>query len=622
MGRDRMKDVVLPATAKAADSLIASAARMKRGQGMKNFSRSGTDTAWQTTAWEFYRTIGEYRYACDWVGGMLSKAVLFALERGAEGVQRSNNPKAIMSLERLFNNEDDRAEMLRLVGIHFTVAGECYLIAYDSNEEDTPGVIWEVVASTQYSYNMNKHHVNGQPLDTEDHDGVLAIRLWRPDPVDSRRAMSPSRPVLAILGEIARLTDHVAAQVDSRLAGAGILLMPSEMTFPTPPPTYDEEGNEIEPINRQANDAESLMDVLQETMATAIEDRSDPSALVPIIITAPADAIAAAKHMTFWTELDDKAIELRSEAIRRLALGMDMPPEVLQGNADTNHWAAWQADEAAIKSHTEPLLKIITTSLSLGYYRPDLRVMGVENASDFSIGADTSEMRLRPNRSKEALELYNLGELSGESLRRETGFDDTDAMKDDERALWFLRKVAGGSTTPELVEAALRALKVPLGAVADGGDETQEARPTPTLENHPSRELPDQEVSVRRKERRENPEGLIAAGDQLVVRALERAGNRLKNKMQLTPNTGTPAVDLYRVVPEGAADTKDLLVDAWAHVDRTASRYNVDAGKFTALLDQYASTTIDQRVEHDYDNFHTIVASAYEDGQLDLEETE
>lgn len=619
MGRDRMKDVVLPAVASDSKALIASAARMSRGKGMKNFSRSGTDTAWQSTAWEFYRTIGEYRYACDWVGGMLSKAVLFALERTAEGIKRSNNPKAIMSLEKLFNNEDDRSEMLRLVGIHFTVAGECYLIGYDSNEEDTPGIVWEVVASTQYSYNMNKHHVNGVPLDTENHDEVLAIRLWRPDPVDSRRAMSPSRPVLSILGEIARLTDHVAAQVDSRLAGAGILLMPSEMTFPTPPPTYDEEGNEI--INRQANDAESLMEVLQETMATAIEDRSDPSALVPIIITAPAEAIDAAKHMTFWTELDEKAIELRSEAIRRLALGMDMPPEVLQGNADTNHWAAWQADEAAIKSHTEPLLKIITTSLSVGFFRPDLRVLGVENASDFSIGADTSEMRLRPNRSKEALELYNLGELSGESLRRETGFDDTDAMKDDERALWFLRKVAGGSTTPELVEAALRALNVPLGEVENAeGEETQEARPTPSLADHPTRDLPDQELGMRRKELRENPEGLVAAGDQLVIRALERAGNRLKNKMQLAPNTGTPAVDLYRVVPEAAADVKDLLTDAWAHVGRAASRYGVDAEKFTALLDQYATVTIEQRAEHDYDNFHAIVASAYEDGQLDQED--
>ena len=53
--------------------------------------------------------------------------------------------------------------------------------------------------------------------------------------------------------------------------------------------------------------------------------------------------------MTFWTQLDEHAIELRSEAIRRLGLGMDMPPEVLQGSADSNHWAAWQADEAAIK---------------------------------------------------------------------------------------------------------------------------------------------------------------------------------------------------------------------------------------------------------------------------------
>ena len=49
---------------------------------------------------------------------------------------------------------------------------------------------------------------------------------------------------------------------------------------------------------------------------------------------------------------------------------MDMPPEVLQGAGDANHWSAWQADESAIKAHTEPLLKLITTTISRQYLGP------------------------------------------------------------------------------------------------------------------------------------------------------------------------------------------------------------------------------------------------------------
>lgn len=616
MGRYRKpgKEIAKPVPT----SLVASAARMST-KGMKNFSRSGQDTAWQNQIWDFYHTIGEFRFACDWVGATLSKAIMFAKLNTKDGPEKITEGAAADAIDELFRDEEDRAEMLRLIGIHFTAAGECYLVAYDSDDPYNPGVIWQIVASTQFRYNAGKYYISNEEIETEDHDNVLAIRLWRPDPVDHRRALSPSRAVMSILGEIARLTDHVAAQVDSRLAGAGILLMPSEMTFPTPPPLVDDDGSEIVNPNRQVNDAESLMDVLQETMAASIEDRSDPSALVPIVITAPGDVIDKVTHMTFWSELDEHAIELRNEAIRRLALGMDMPPEVLQGNADSNHWSAWQADEAAIKSHTEPLLKIITTSLSVGYLRPRLMDEGVDNAEHYAIGVDTSEMRLRPNRSKEALELYNLGELSGEALLRETGFDESDKMDDDERSQWFLRKVAAGSTTPELVEGALRALGVPLGKIVQGeiDDEVHEGRPAPSLKGHPVRDIPDQAISERRKELRDAPEGLIAAGDQLVVRALERTGNRLKNKFQL--DSSASAVDLYRLAPSEAVKVDDLLTDAWSHAPRTAGIYGVDVEKFTSMLDSYTRAIVKTQAEHTYEGFRGVVERAIQGGMLEVE---
>lgn len=620
MGRNkRAKELPAPKN----NAMVASAARISGGRKVKNYSRSGQDSAWQSQCYDFYHNIGEFRFACDWVGAMISKAVLHAQKNilGLGGVEVVSEGTAAMSVDELFGSDDDRSEALRMIGIHFTIAGECFIVAYDSDDPDDPGVIWNVVAPTQYSFTADTHYVNNEKIEVENSDDVLVIRLWKPDPFDSRRAMSPSRAVMSILGEIARLTDHVAAQVDSRLAGAGILLMPSEMTFPTPPELTDEEGNPVTPTH-VANDAESLMEVIQDTMAASIEDRSNASALVPIVITAPSDAISAVKHMTFWTELDAHAIELRSEAIRRLALGMDMPPEVLQGAAEANHWSAWQADEAAIKSHTEPLLKIITTSLTKGYLRPNLRTRGMEDFAEYSIGVDTSEMRLRPNRSKEALELYNLGELSGAALLRETGFDAADAMKDDERAQWFIRKVASGSTTPELVEAALKALGVKLDvAPAEESEDTQEARPTPSLADHPVRDIPNREVSERRKMLRDTPEGMVAAADQLVYRALERAGNRIKNKMQLASNTGTAAVDLYRVIPDGSVQARDVLTDAWAHVDRVANRYGVDTMKLTALLDQYTQVVVQSRTPHSYDDLREILIAAHKDGQLDMEAT-
>lgn len=620
MARTRTKDVP-----PASNSFVASAAKAGL-RSLKNLSRSSRADGWQIEGWKYYHSIGEYRYACDWVGNQLSKALIFASQVVDGKARRVAEGDAFDVIEQLFGDPDGRAEMFRLVGIHMTVAGECHILGYeDPDPMGDGGDVWHVIGATQLRQAPDgQYWINGQTLDV-DPNKVVAFRIWRPDPIDPESAIAPTRALLSILGEIARLTDHVAAQVDSRLAGAGILLMPSEMTFPTPPSADGESA-------RVANNAEDLMRLITEAMGASIDDRSDPSALVPIVITAPAEVIDKIQHLTFWSELDSHAIELRTEAIRRLALGMDMPPEVLQGAADANHWSAWQADESAIKAHTEPLLKLITGVITRQYLRPVLYGMGmdVEEVRTYGIMCDTSEMRLRPNRSKEALELYNLGALSREALIRETGFEVDDAMSDKERAEWLMQKVAGGSTTPEIVEAALREMGVTLNVIHDtqapetiresvDGPAPTEARPAPSLKDHPVQDIPDQKISADRKQARDEGRvpsadiarkaALIAASDMLVVRALERAGNKLKNQMTVKPTCA--ATDIYKFVQ--AVDTRSLLDDAWAHVPGIAERYGIDAEWLTANLHTYVKELLESQRAHNYEMF-----SAYLSAQMVL----
>lgn len=607
MGRSRKTEDSV-----ATNSLVASAARVG-GKGIKSYSQiSSKSQGWQAEAWRLYHLIGEFRYSCDWVGSMLSKALLYPTVEDKGKVQPVTDGPAFDYVDRLFGDSDGKTEMLRLVGIHMTVAGECYVVSYANPDSIFHEDIWQVVASTRLRNTGTAERpvwqINGHPIPVDDHaDNVLVVRLWRPDPEEPELAISPARAVLSVLGEIEKLTEHVTAQVNSRLAGAGILLMPAEMTFPAPPETTDEKGNVI---RRVANTAEDFMVILNEAMGTAIEDRSDASALVPIVVTAPGEVIEKIQHMTFWSELDRNAIELRNEAIRRLGLGMDMPPEVLQGVSDSNHWSAWQSDESAIKSHTEPLLKMVTSALAEGFLRPllldDPNVEGL--VEHYSIRADTSEMRQRPNRSKEALELHTMGLLNDNALLRETGFDpDNDGMDDEQRKVWFLRKMASGSTTPAQVEAAFRVLFNMDLDTEDPEEENTEAPSPPSLAEHPVRDIPDQARSVRRKEARErgdvpsaaNLYGLVAAADQLVVRALERAGNRLKSNMKVKP--AFAAVDLYKTVEIDQAELDRLLDDAWPGVPRVAERYGVDPGELTQELTDYTTGLLLNREDHDFD---------------------
>jgi len=595
--------------APTSNSLVASAARIGKS-GQKSYHRIAETIGWQSEAWRMYHIIGEFRYSCDFVGSMLSKAGLFATVKKAGKRKQVKTGPAVEIMEGLFIDDDGRTEMLRQIGIHMSVAGELYVVSYANPDPygDNDDV-WEIATPAQLNkVDGGKWRVNNKVLEADPED-VLVIRVWRPDPEKPWQAISPAQAVLPILGEIYGLTQHVAAQVDSRLAGAGILLVPSEMTFPAPPPV---EGAE----QRVANDAEDLMRVLADAMQASIANREDASALVPIVIKAPAEAIAAIKHLTFWTELDEHAIDLRNEAIRRLALGMDIPPEVLQGLSESNHWSAWAADESTIKAHAEPLLKLVTSALATGYLRPLLSDEGIalDALRTFSIGADTSEMRLRPNRSKEAMELYDRGELNGASLRRETGFDEEDAQSDEDRVLFYLRKIASGSTTPELVEAALRELGVKLEVPREAAPAPvgTEGRPAPSLGDHPENDIPDPEVSEKRRgarergdvpsampENRQDSASLIAAAEQVVVRALERAGNKLKNKMQVKPTCA--AVDIYKFVK--SEDTAFLLDDAWTHVAAIAERHSIPARWLEGVLEDYCTQLLREQTPHTFTTF-------------------
>ena len=437
-----------------------------------------------------------------------------------------------------------------MLGIHFTVAGDAYIIGEDRGEDPDE---WEVVAANRVSKVGNDYKVDKKVL-----DDPLVIRLWRPHPLKATSADSPSRAVLPILAEIEAFSKYVSAQVSSRLTGAGVFAIPSEITFGTVRGMIQkEDGTDQTALASSGVDA--FLREFIETVSLATTNPEDASARVPIILQGPGEYLDKLKHITFWSELDQQAKELRDEAIRRLALGMDMPPEILTGTGEMNHWNSWQVEEASIKAHTEPLLQIITTSLSKGYLRPYLEGTGMskEEARAFAFHADTAKIRLRPNRSKEAIELYDLGELSAEAMLRENGFDPADAMGEEERKVWLTKKVAGGSTTPELVAHALRLLGVDIPDSALVAEVPTEAPSDPSLLEHPTRDIPEQPSEV-------------AAASAIVFRALERAGARLKSKYRARIVPGAENMSnerLYRYASIQPEMMDDLLVGAWECVD-------------------------------------------------------
>lgn len=570
----------------APKAMVAAARRITKNTDPARVARSGS--GWQDAAWHFYNTVGEYAYAVNWVGNLLSRAKLYATRDTGDGpVRLPPDHPASRLVDALFYDEQGRSTALQQIGVHYTVAGEAVIVGY---EDDEGMEQWEILSPSRVTNDGGVRKIDGKVIKGESFE----IRIWRPHPVEKDAATSPSRAALPILSEIERLTMHVAAQVDSRLSSAGIVFMPNQITFAV----RQEDGSTV------TGSADAFVDMLQDVMGRAISNREDASALVPIVVTADGEHIANVSHMQFWTELDNHAIELRTEAIRRLALSMDMPPEILTGQGDSNHWSSWSIDESSIKSHTEPLLNRVADDLATGYLRPALIAGGEsadgtvdvpispEDARSYGIGVDTAEMRLRPNRSAEAMELWDRGVLTAAALLEETGFRPDQMQDDKEHKRWFLDKVAAGQTTPEIVEAALREVGLDLEVREDPSPPDDrpgihEQRPVPSLEDHPRRDIPDTSEAE-----------MLAACEVLVFRALERAGNRLKNKIQRKiPGVAAAETYMFHKVDTGTLDF--VLEDAWSVVDRFAAKYRVDGKRLTECLDAYTRAILVEQKPHD-----------------------
>jgi len=569
----RKQPVVIPTT-----SLVASAVRYS-GKAARIYQ---PNQDWQRECYRHYAICGEARFAAKFFGQALSRAVLKVQKKMRKGPVDVTTGPAVEILADLFNGKDGQAQMLEALGTHLTIAGECYLVGRAVDGGDS----WEIVSILEMQVSGTTWTIvygDGLPPVTLT-DNDVVIRIWNPFPPKRIEADSPMRSLLPVLTEVEWLTRHIFAQTSSRLAGAGLLLLPQGMSFP-PPPEVDGAPQVT------ANEADSFMLTLADAMLTPITNPESPSAMVPIVVTAPDDSIDKAKLMHFWSELDSSALEMRKEAIGRFADGMDLPREQVLGmssNAGTgggnsngvSHWGAWQIEESTIKFHIEPMLELICNALTIGYLRPLLS----EGAPEF-VAYDTSALRLRPDRSKEAFELYDRGLLSAETLLTENGFDVDDLPKEDEFHLWLLRKVASGSATPEQVGAALAALGVALGPVLQAAT-PREARPDPSLDDHPTRP------------RTPGEEALVAASDALVFRALERAGNRIRQKQGVKP-PGIPAYEMHTLY-QANGDASMFLEDAWSCAPQVLDGL-ADVDKTVEVLDSYCRALMAEQAFHTRD---------------------
>jgi hypothetical protein len=458
-----------------------------------------TPDTWQQEAWQYHDTLGEFRYAADWEASMLSRIRLYAarLEPGADEPVRADAGTAVELMTTFAGGVAGQAQIMNGLGTQLAVPGEGYVIVENVGGIEKWAVrsIDEVRAARGHyeviDENNPRDGYNWRPLAP---DSMAPIRVWRPNKRYHHVADSPARAARTTMRELELVNRHIVAQYLSRLASAGVVIFPDEITFPVREEFAD------------ANDP--FMAEWIENARAAISEPGTASAVVPMPIRVPGEYVDKITHVDFTLKIDDNIIEKRDSAIKRLASQLNIPPEVLLGMGDLNHWNAWSVDETSLKVNVAPDAELIAQALTTGYLQPRLKASRVEDWANWVVWYDMSELTLRPDRSGDAILLYDRLEINGDALRRETGFTDADKPTNEELKEQALKVIvhtlpsgAGSALTELLGEQVVIAPAAPVAPGAQPEPAADEPEPPPEDRSPPDPDAAREAATQARNER-------------------------------------------------------------------------------------------------------------------------
>lgn len=597
------------------------------------------DHRWQWEAWRHYDICGEMRFVVNWVGQAISRCRLYAADVSDDGVVGDETPDARVKAiaETMFGTPAAKAQAQRLMGINMMTAGDVFIVAEgykNTGEDGTPDQDkWYVCSSSEVfrrgdDIMVRRSITHGGGNYKLDPQADLLIRCWNPHPRRHDAADSTVRAILPVLRELEQCTKRVFAELDSRLAGAGILLLPDNIDFPRGP--SDQPGSALPP------GVEGFAQLLERTMATSMQQRDSAAAVVPIILQVATEALDKIKHLTFDSSISDHISQMRKDAVSRMAMSLDIPPEVLIGTGGTNHWSSWQIEEQSIKIHIEPLLIQLADALNIGYFQPALKAAGIPNPEKHTLWFDISALTVRPNRADQALQFAEKEYISAEAARNNAAFTDDDAPDDKElqynlvKALVLAQPAYAGDPEVQkilgLPKITLPAPPAPPAAPGDlmpGDPGYDDAGTDPAdagakgLPQFPS--VQDavagnvgggQKLGALAASASVQADALFYAADAAVRRALELAGGRLVPGPQRTRYAVAKHELHTQVVPADSARVPALLAGAWVHVREQAQALSVDPDALEQLLGGYCTELLTRRVAHQPEMLRATLAQA------------
>jgi len=529
----RRGDARFAITQPVAPASITSAALSTIGDG--KVERRSVD-ARQSEAYDFNEIIGEVGYlntlTADTVGRCNVRIMQDVPGDGSEDPVVSEDPRPHRVMRAFVGPTGDIHSLMAQGALCLKIAGEGYLVGttIPSLDGRFMGIVWEMLSVEEIKPEGKervKRNSGGSGSATTLPEDTYIARMWQPDPRYSDRPDSALMRNAAICREIITLTQVVDAVAKSRLS-AGALFVPDELSFGPIDPVEDPAG--------ESDDVDEFTEELIDHMSAPVEDRTSAAGLVPLVIRGAADLGESIRLIDLARDLDTLYLEIRQEALTRLARGLDAPPEIIEGKGGLNHWTGYNVDADFIAKHVGPAGQKVLDFYTVAYLRPmlvEFEGMTQEEAAAYSLQLDTSPITSRSDDAETARVAYDRIELSGDALRRHSGFTEAEAPSEEERLRRILTDVLERRPL-EFASTILPILFPEQPVDLPGSPGTRDEVPSMPLET-PADPAVDQDSGQGEPAPASIGTPLVdrlaTAADAALERALERAGNRVISNM-------------------------------------------------------------------------------------------
>lgn len=393
---------------------------------------------WQDKALYYYNVIGELRYASLFYAKQLARVRVFpALQKDDGTIDAITEGLPVELLARVHDPSGGRSALQYDYGRLMFITGEGVLfVTAPESERENWRFLWrEEIGVDERTGMQFRKDAQGQKVPGSEGRGY---RLWTPHPQHSDLPDSPIRAVIDIAEELVLLTAAVRATAISRLT-SGLMKVPSELSLSLAETDEGEEDPE----------ANVFLAKLIEHVEAAIDQPGSAAARVPVIIEGAYDYL----DRLDWMKLHDPATDymerdLRVEAIKRMALGLDMPPEALLGMTDANHWTAKQVQHDIWRSHGVVKAQQFVDDLNNVFMRPMLIDANYADAERVVLAFDDSQVVVSPDRTEDADNALDRAAIGFEAYRKLKGFDESMAPTEEEQRLLVAMK----TRNPELIK--------------------------------------------------------------------------------------------------------------------------------------------------------------------------